>query len=199
MRHVLFLLAVALVLGACREPGVESTFDAKVYEDPAEAKKVHALIQRMQAFEQAEADPAQEADYVKARDELIPKGNVIQPQLIEALNGDASWGVRYGAIEVLNAVGDKKCVDSLIAVITDPHPQVALLAEYLLRQLTSHRIVPETGASPEGIPAVPRRAGGEPLARDYELWEQWHAQHAAVLQRAWRDWWAVNKNKVVAK
>jgi HEAT repeats len=198
MRALLIVTGV-LLLGACRDPGVQSTFDPKVYEDPAEAKKVHALIQRMQAFEQADADPGKEADYVKVRDELIPKGNVIQPQLIEALNGDPSWGVRYGAIEVLNAVGDKKCVDSLIAALTDAHPQVGLMSLYLLRQLTAHRIVPETGTSPEGIPAVPRRGEGEALGRDYELWVQWRDRHGPALQRAWRDWWEVNKNKVLTK
>lgn len=198
MRTLSFLVIALLLLG-CREPGVQSTFDARAYEDPDEAKEVQGLIQRMQAFEQSDADPAKEADYVKARDALIPKGNLIQPQLIEALNGDPSWGVRYGTIEVLNAVGDKKCVDSLIAVLTDPHPQVALMSLYLLRQLTSHRIVPETGTSPEGIPAVPRRGADDPLARDYELWEKWQGQHGPALQRAWRDWWAVNRNKVLAK
>jgi len=115
--------------------------------------------------------------------------------LLEALRGSEFWGVRYGALDVLDAVGDRDCIEALIETLADEQPLVALKALYLLRHMTDHREIPEAGVAESGLPAVPDPVAGDPVDMHEQLWNIWHGQHGELLQKSWTYWWTQNKLK----
>ncbi len=138
--------------------------------------------------------------YDHAVSKLTARGAAIEPQLIEALGGSDDWAVRFGVIEVLNSVGTRACVDSLILALDDPKPLVALRAQKLLQIMCKHQEIPDPG-QPTGankLPPVPQRDASA-LANDTEekLWAEWHKAHGADLHAAWRTWWQANQKSVV--
>ena len=136
--------------------------------------------------------------YHKAIDDLIARGSTIEIAINEALASDDDWGVRVGAVEVLKAIGTRVCVETLLGALEDPQPLVALNANYLLRELTKHAVIPTAGSSAvNGLPPVPVRAADDlALDADENLWAAWHEQHKITLHKVWREWWIANKSVV---
>jgi len=136
------------------------------------------------------------AIYSETVQKLTGRGSKIEPLLIEALAGDQDWAVRMGAVEVLQSVGTKSCIDALIVATKDPAPLVALNADKLLSGMTDHRVIPKAGAapSPEGLPPVPQREADN-LALDAEekLWAVWHQENSKLLYSTWLAWWKANR------
>lgn len=145
------------------------------------------------------ADPDKALAYYKAVEALIARGSRIEPTLSEALGGNDDWGVRLGAVEVLKAVGTRRSIEPLMGALEDPQPLVALNADYLLRALTKHVIIPAAGEpARDGLPPVPPRAADDlGLDADEKLWAAWYAQHRVTLHQNWRTWWEANKATVV--
>ena len=146
-------------------------------------------------------NPDHDHAYNKALDALIARGARIEPSLIEALAGNDDWGVRYGAVNVLKAIGTRRCVEPLMGALEDPQPLVALSANNLLCALTKHVVIPAAGEPPrDGLVAVPLRPEND-LALDAEekLWSAWHGQYRVALHTAWRTWWVANKATVVVE
>jgi hypothetical protein len=146
-------------------------------------------------------NPDNEHAYNLALDALIARGSRIEPNLIESLGGSDDWAVRLGVVNVLKAVGTRRCVEPLMGALEDAQPLVALSANNLLSALTKHTVIPSAGESPrDGLVAVPQRPETD-LALDAEekLWSTWHGQHRVALHTAWRTWWEANKDKVEVK
>jgi HEAT repeat protein len=146
-------------------------------------------------------NPDHDHAYNKALDALIVRSSRIEPSLIEALAGNDDWGVRYGVVNVLKAIGTRRCIEPLMGVLEDPQPLVALSANNLLCALTKHVVIPAAGEPPrDGLVAVPLRLEND-LALDAEekLWSAWHGQYRAALRTAWRTWWEANKATTVVE
>lgn len=134
-----------------------------------------------------------EAIYATAVQRLSERGAPMESRMIELLATAPDWGTRYGAIEVLDAVGTRACVDSLIQVLAGDHPLVAFKALVSLRVITEHRILPEQGEDvvmPEGLTPIPARAEDD-LRSDAEeqIWAAWYAEYGPALAEAWAAWW----------
>jgi HEAT repeat protein len=190
-------LALVLALSGCGdEREVVFSTDA-----PPAADDRPALLADIAALANGKdlKDPDRSIVYYKAVEALIARGSRVEPALIEALGGNDDWGVRLGAIEVLKAVGTKRCVEPLMGALEDPQPLVALNADHLLRALTRHAVIPAPG-EPErdGLPAVPPRGEHDlALDADEKLWAGWYARYRVVLHQNWRTWWEANKATVV--
>jgi hypothetical protein len=146
-------------------------------------------------------NPDNEHAYNLALDALIARGSRIEPNLIESLGGSDDWAVRLGVVNVLKAVGTRRCVEPLMGALEDAQPLVALSANNLLSALTKHTVIPMAGESPrDGLVAVPQRPETD-LALDAEekIWSTWHGQYHVALHAAWRTWWEANKDKVEVK
>jgi HEAT repeat protein len=139
--------------------------------------------------------------YHKAVDDLIARGSAIEGTINEAIGSDNDWGVRLGAIEVLKGIGTNACIETLLGALEDPQPLVALNANYLLRELTKHSVIPDAGdAAVDGLPPVPQRQPEElALDTDEKNWAAWHAQYKVVLHRNWRTWWTANKATIAVQ
>jgi HEAT repeat protein len=136
--------------------------------------------------------------YHKAIDDLIARGSTIETAICEALASDEDWGVRVGAVEVLKGIGTRASIETLLGALEDPQPLVGLNANYLLRELTKHSVIPTAGSpAANGLPPVPVRAVDD-LALDAEekLWASWYDQHKVTLHKVWREWWTANKAAV---
>jgi hypothetical protein len=210
-RSILPALAVAVVLGGIglalagcedeRDRFFSTTQDNQQKEDELKAiRKDIALLAGCKDPNDAEASAAYEA----AKERLNLRGSAIENQLIEALRGNDDWGVRLGAIEVMKAVATKRCVETLIAVLDDPQPLVALNAEYLLQGLCKddkkkeHREIPLVGqpTGANGLPPVVVDPHDLALDKEEKAWAAWHVQHKEALKKAWSEWWAKNKDKI---
>jgi hypothetical protein len=197
-RHLLLgsaMLAAMLLVGCDEERDVVFSTDAPPTTD--ERPVILADIANL-AHAQQLADPDHAAPYHKAVDALIARGARIEPMLIEALGGNDNWGVRLGVIDVLKAVGTRNCVEPLMGALEDPQPLVALNAEYLLREMLKHQVIPAPGQAPrDGLPPVPQRAENDlALNADEKLWAAWHQEHRATLHKVWRAWWEANRATV---
>ena len=136
--------------------------------------------------------------YHKAIDDLIARGSTIETAISEALASDDDWGVRVGAVEVLKGIGTRACIETLLGALEDPQPLVGLNANYLLRELTKHSVIPTAGSpAANGLPPIPVRAADDlALDADEKLWAAWHEQHKITLHKVWREWWTANKSAV---
>jgi hypothetical protein len=144
-------------------------------------------------------DAGKAATYHNAVDALLARGARIEPMLIEALGGNDDWGVRLGVIDVLKGVGTKRSIEPLMGALEDPQPLVALNADYLLRGMTKHTVIPAAGEAPrDGLPPVPQRPATDlALDADEKLWAAWHREHRVALHQNWRTWWQANKATIV--
>ncbi len=188
-----WLLFVVLVIGGCgddREVVFSTDAPPPTDDRPAVLADIAAL-----AHGKAIANPEHAAPYHQAVDALIARGARIEPTLIEALGGNDDWGVRLGVVEVLKAVGTRRCIEPLMGALEDPQPLVALNADRLLREMLSHNVIPEANQPPrDGVPPVPvRRPDDLALDAEEKLWATWHGEHRVALHRAWRAWWEANK------
>jgi hypothetical protein len=146
-------------------------------------------------------NPDNDHAYNLAIDALIARGSRIESNLIEALGGSDDWAVRLGVVNVLKAVGTRRCVEPLMGALEDAQPLVAFSANNLLSAMTKHTVIPTAGEAPrDGLVAVPQRSETD-LALDAEekIWSTWHGQHRVALHTAWRTWWEANKDKVEVK
>lgn len=195
---VVMLLSVsALMLAGCGdEREVVFSTDA-----PPAADDRPAILADIAALANAKdlRDAGKAANYHNAVDRLIARGSRIEPMLIEALGGNDDWGVRLGVVDVLKGVGTKRSIEPLMGALEDPQALVALNADYLLRGLTKHSVIPAAGEAPrDGLPPVPQRPATDlALDADEKLWVAWHREHRVVLHQTWRTWWQANKATVV--
>lgn len=189
------LIAAALMSGCGEERDVVFSTDTPPPADdrPAILADIASLGHGKQI-----SDPDHAAPYHRAVDALIARGARIEPMLIEALGGNNDWGVRLGVVEVLKAVGTRRSVEPLMGALEDPQPLVALNADFLLREMLKHSVIPAAGEAPrDGLPPVPQRKPGDlALDADEKLWAAWHREHHAALHRAWRTWWDANRATV---
>lgn len=204
IRTVLCCAVLALAAGC----GGEREDPAKIPGSPAEAKAraaeikaVKADIGLLVAYEKVD-EPEAGVIYDDARKRLEQRGSAIETQLIEALLNDAAWGVRFGVIEVLDSVGTRDCIETVIGALKDKHPEVAYKAWRHLKVRFDHDEIPAGGdPGANGLPPLPKPEGG--AVRDpkkaLELWAAWHAANADTHHRAWFAWWQANKRTVIAK
>jgi HEAT repeats len=176
----------------------EAVFDASGTKGrDEEREKISKEIAQLKAGKNL-ATPDNVVAYHKAVDALIARGSSIETMLTEALASDPDWGVRVGAIDVLKATGTKQSIEPLLGALEDPEPLVALNANFLLSELTKHKIIPESGAEPrDGLAPLPERpAHNLELDADEKIWAAWHAQYKVTLHKNWRTWWEANKTHV---
>lgn len=189
----LLLVVAVFALGGCGEER-EVVFST---DTPPPADDRPALLADIAALSHSKkiSDPEHAAPYHKAVDALISRGARIEPTLIETLGGNDDWGVRLGVVEVLKAVGTRRCIEPLMGALEDPQPLVALNADRLLREMLAHNVIPAVGEAPrDGLPPVPQRPTNDlALDADEKLWAAWHREHRVALHRAWRTWWDANK------
>ena len=190
-------LSLSLVMVGCGE-NREVVFST---DAPPAADDRPALLADIAALSNSKdlANPDKASAYYKAVEALIGRGSRIEPTLIEALGGNDDWGVRLGTVEVLKAVGTRRSIEPLMGALEDPQPLVALNADYLLRALTKHMVIPAAGEPVrDGLPAVPTRPANElRLDADEKLWAAWYGEHRVTLHQNWRTWWDANKATVV--
>jgi hypothetical protein len=199
MRRLLPLLALIIVISACsttRSSAIFDPHDGKVRDNSR--KEIAAEIAKLAQGKDVNDDEGV-ANHSDAVMKLSSRGAVVEPQMIETLNGSDDWSMRLGAIEVLESVGGRNCVDALIEALNDKHPLVARRAEVLLSNLCDHKVIPEAGqpVSAEGVPPIPRRDPNQ-LALDTEekIWNAWYKDNSLALQQAWSTWWKNNKKTV---
>jgi hypothetical protein len=191
------MLLVVGVFGGCGSDGREVVFSTDTPPAADDRPAILADIARL-AHAKKLSDPDHAAPYHQAVDALIARGARIEPMLVEALGGNDDWGVRLGVVEVLKAVGTRRSIEPLMGALEDPQPLVALNADYLLREMLKHSVIPAAGeAARDGLPPVPQRPAGElALDADEKLWAAWHQEHRATLHRVWRTWWDANRATV---
>jgi HEAT repeat protein len=189
-------LTVVLLAGCSDEREVVFATDAPPVADDRQAVLAD-IAELSNGKELLKAEHAQR--YHTAVDALIARGSRIESILIEELGGSNDWAVRLGVVEVLKGVATRRSIEPLMGALEDPQPLVALNADYLLRALTKHSVIPATGQAPiNGLPPVPARTA-EDISLDAEenLWAAWHQQHRVALHDAWRTWWQANQGTVV--
>jgi HEAT repeat protein len=199
-RHLSVVMAVgalALLLAGCGDER-EVVFSTDAPPAADDRPKILADIAAL-ANSKDLLDAGKAANYHKAVDALIGRGSRIEPMLIEALGGNDDWGVRLGVIDVLKGVGTKRSIEPLMGALEDPQPLVALNADYLLRGMTKHSVIPAAGEAPrDGLTPVPQRPATDlALDADEKLWAMWHHEHHVALHQAWSTWWQANKATVV--
>jgi len=137
--------------------------------------------------------------YDDAKTKLISRGSAIENDLCEALISNQDWGVRMGSIEVLEAVGTKACITTIVAALDDPEPVVALYADKMLVTLCKHDEIPAVNAKPgaNGLPPLPGKSDHETsIDAGMKRWSAWHQANHAALRKAWDTWWSQNKDRV---
>ena len=87
--------------------------------------KIRKLVGKLAAAKTMIESAEDEATFEEAKSALILMGSNIQGVLFEELASSDDWGVRYGIVHVLSAIGTQRMVEPLIAVLDDPEPQVA--------------------------------------------------------------------------
>jgi len=196
------VVCVLCILGACndnldRDKGLFGQDEQTDGERDEEDAAIDADIEALADWKQID-DPDAAVAYDDARRRLEMRGTAVQPQLIAALATSDDWGIRYGAIEVLDSIGTRDCIDVLIDTLDDQRPAVAYKAMMSLRVICDHREIPTEGVAENGLSAVP-----EPPADSLErhvrhrLWKAWHQEHAVALERAWKRWWEANRRELV--
>lgn len=188
---VIASLVWALLLTGCSAP----TNSNRPVDPEDEANEIKALIEELSHYRSVD-DLDSEETYRNAVFELTMRGSAAEPLLVDALATSDDWGIRYGALEVLDSVGTNRSVETLIGRLNDAEPQVALKALFTVRAITAHSEVPLEGIAPSGLPAIPQRAPDD-YEPDTEIrnWTAWHAQHGALLQATWQSWWASPENR----
>ncbi len=191
-------IVVALfVLSGCGEERT-AAFDTSgdKHQDDARAVMLASIKKLAAGKDLSNADNV--VIYHKAIDDLIARGSTIETAISEALASDDDWGVRVGAVEVLKGIGTRACIETLLGALEDPQPLVGLNANYLLRELTKHSVIPTAGSpAANGLPPIPVRAADDlALDADEKLWAAWHEQHKITLHKVWREWWTANKSAV---
>ncbi len=187
-----------LALGGCddeRQP-LFSTTPAKNAE--SERQTLFSEIAQLANGKHEANDAGASKAYDEAKDTLIARGAAIENELCESLASNTDWGVRLGCVEVLESVGTKICIPTIIAALDDPEPVVALYASHMLSILCKHEEIPATGAAPgpNGLPPLPAKAGKRAaLDADLKGWVAWHQVNHAALRKAWDGWWVQNKDK----
>jgi hypothetical protein len=199
-RPALRLMAAGVVLACLAGCGADRTPLFSTQADPqadAQLHEVQALILQLAGSKNPDDDAAY-ASYNDAKDKLISRGAAIENQLIENLEGNADWGVRLGCVEVLEAVGTRRCIEPLIGAVDDANPLVALTADRLLEVLCKTRMIPPAG-QPAGANGLPPIASRDPndlaLDADQRLWTAWFRVHHVQLHQAWLAWWSVPEHR----
>ncbi len=204
MRHRLPLLGLAILL---LSTGCEERPKDQIIADPEGPAKAESQRQEMLkainelAYGKDPANTEHSKRYDDARDRLIRRGSGIEHELIDELRRSDDWAVRYGLVEVLQATGTRACVPHLIAVLDDPEPLVAYMANQALVEMTKHSEIPGSGGTaPNGLPPVPKRDPKNlDLDAEQQLWATWQRVHGGTLRSAWDGWWTTNKDEIAIR
>ncbi len=191
------LVVALLILSGCGEERTAAFDTSGIKHQDDERALMLASIKKLAAGKDLKnADNV--LTYHKAIDDLIARGSTIETAICEAVASDEDWGVRVGAVEVLKGIGTRACIETLLGALEDSHPLVGLNANYLLRELTKHAVIPAAGSSDaNGLPPVPVRAVDDlALDADEKLWAAWYEQHKITLHKVWREWWTANKSVI---
>lgn len=191
------VIALALLcLGGCIERNGDGSPFAGESSLGAERGEVRRLVEQLAAAKTMREDVDAEVEYEEAKKALIDMGTGIQGILFEELAGNEDWGVRFGIVNVLSAIGNRRMVEPLIAVLDDPAPEVAWMAMQVLQVVCNHQIVPasEAEAVEGGLPPLPQSDGDG--ASQERLWHTWHALNSRQHRELWVTWWDENQHRV---
>lgn len=168
--------------------------NATVEEMNLDEKAILAEVDQLKNATLIGEDDEAEGLYDEAVHALTQRGSHIEGILIEQLNTSDNAGVRYGILNVLDAIGTRRSVEPIIETIMDPDALVAQKALFSIEAITGHQMVPETGVK-DGIPAIPlNENGGE--AEALQTFTTWHGQNGQNLYDNWTSWWGRNKDTV---
>lgn len=188
-----------LALGGCdeeRQPLFTTTPESR---GETERQTVFAEIALLANGKSEATDAGASKAYDDAKSMLIARGSAIENELCESLAANTDWGVRLGCVEVLESVGTRICIPTIIAALDDPEPVVALYSSHMLSALCKHDEIPATGAASgsNGLPPLPAKSGKDAaIDTDMKSWSAWHQANHAALRKAWDTWWAQNKDKL---
>ncbi len=188
-----------LALGGCDEERQPLFSTTPEHRGESERQTVFAEIALLANGKSEATDAGASKAYDDAKAKLIARGSAIENELCESLAANADWGVRLGCVEVLESVGTKICIPTIIAALDDPEPVVALYASHMLSTLCKHDEIPAAGAASgaNGLPPLPAKSGkNSALDADMKSWSAWHQANHAALRKAWDTWWAQNKDKL---
>ena len=198
---LVFVVSLSLVLGlsSCRDTGESPGLYGDIGELDQDRDKIRKLVDKLSAAKTMLEDPDAEAQYEEAKEELIIIGSGIQGVLFEELASSEDWGVRFGIVNVLSAIGTQRMVEPLISVLDDPEPQVAWMAMQTLQVVCNHYPIPEDEEAfkangGKGLPPIPfAEDDGESQER---VWREWHAINSYLHKESWEKWWDDNKLRV---
>jgi hypothetical protein len=189
------VIALAFGLAGCDDRSDAKFFDASTPVRPDATEQEIATEIAQLAKGKDTKDDAGSAAHDEAVSKLTARGSAGEPRIDDALRANPDWNVRLGCIEILQSIGGKASVPTLILALADDQPLVAFQANHTLEALTKHQEIPATGkpSGANGLPPVPARAETD-LAMDAELrvWTEWHRAHRHELHDAWEAWWKEN-------
>ncbi len=202
--YLTVLCACAFFVTSCSDSnrpsgGILGPTDGAEEQEVTEAEIVDAIQAlrnyRLSYISERSNDMSGEAqaakEYSDAVAQLTDYGARVEPYAFEALSSSEDWGIRYGALEVLDSIMiSKSGMELLITAMGDANALVAMKALWSLRAL-SGRETYETGRN--DLPADPAYAEGM-SSTDYEtLWRRYFLDNGPALQKAWRIWWTKNQ------
>ena len=162
-------------------------------------KEVRKLVAKLSAAKTMIESADDEATFEEAKEALILMGSGIQSVLFEELASSDDWGVRYGIVHVLSAIGTQRMVEPLISVLDDPEPQVAWFATQTLQIVCEHVAIPAnvdeaTAEGANGLPPLP--VSEDDGASQERAWRDWHSANGFTHRQAWEAWWEEKKMRV---
>ena len=198
---IVVMLCVSCMVGmsSCRDGGEAPGLYGDLNNVDHDRAKIRKLVEKMSAAKTMLDDPDAEAQYEEAKEALILIGSGIQGTLFEELASSDDWGVRFGIVNVLSAIGTQRMVEPLISVLDDSEAQVAWMAMQTLQVVCNHYPIPKDeaafkAAGGTGLPPIPVAADdGESQER---VWREWHAINGYMHKEQWLKWWEVNKLRV---
>ena len=194
----MILLCGTVVLSSCRDNSEAAGLYGETGDLDQDRKKIRKLVQKLSAAKTMLDDPNAEAQYEESKEALILIGSSIQGVLFEELAASDDWGVRYGIVNVLSAIGTQRMVEPLISVLDDEEAQVAWMAMQTLQIVCNHFPIPKDEAAFKaggtGLPPIPvAEDSGESQER---VWREWHAINGYMHKTVWTTWWDENKLRV---
>lgn len=195
MKFGILVVVMICLVGCLERNGDGSPFgsDSSLSAERGEVRRLAAQLANAKTMRE---DVDAEVKYEEAKQELIAMGTGIQGILFEELAGSKDWGVRYGIVNVLSAIGNRRMVEPLIAVLDDPAPEVAWMAMQVLQVVCNHQMIPaaESEAVEGGLPPLPQGDGDG--ASQERLWHTWHALNGRQHRELWERWWDENQHRV---
>ena len=197
---IMVLLFAVIGLTSCRDSDdLDNSKFGSNNESKADRGEIRKLVAKMAAAKTMRDSADDEVTYEESKEALILLGSGIQNVLFEELASNDDWGIRYGIVHVLSAIGTKRMVEPLIAVLDDPEPQVAWMSMQVLQVVCGYYPIPDgpedmkaLGAS--GLPPIP--VGSDDGLSQERLWGEWHAINGYEHKAVWDRWWQQNQQRV---